>query len=209
MQLYIKKILKKIYKYTIANINKIRIKNKEFTIISNNCWGGVFYERNNLKYLTPTVGLMLYADDYIKFIYNIKEYLNKELQFINIEQSKYKNYLKKINYQAPIGVLGDIEIIFMHYKTEEEAKEKWDSRKGRINWNRIIYKFSDANLCNYKHLQKFQEFEAKNKICFTTMKYEDIESIPIKKYYNRECIIDDIKYYNRYFNMYKYLNSIK
>ena len=49
----------------------------------------------------------------------------------------------------------------------KEINEKLNRRSKRINWNNIIYKFNDQNLCTYNELKKFDEFPAKNKICFT------------------------------------------
>lgn len=205
----IKKKLLKVYKKTIGVINNKKIKNKDITIISNNCWGGIFYRNNNLEYLSPTLGLFFMAEEYIKFIYNIRYYIEQDITFINIEQSKYKDYLQKLNYNSPIGKIDDLEIMFLHYKNEDEAKEKWNRRKERINWNKIIYKFSDQNMCTYKHLQQFNEFNAKNKICFTTRKYENLDTIQIKKFEKNENVVDDIKKYKKYFDIYKFINNIK
>ena len=204
----IKKILLKIYIKTIGKINNLKIKNKEITIISNNCWGGIFYRDNNLKYLSPTLGLFFMSDDYIKFIYNLKAYINKELYFISKKESKHYDYLMKIKYEGIIGKIEDIEIMFLHYKDEKEAYDKWNRRKKRINWNNIIYKFSDQNLCTYQNLLDFQNFNAKNKILFTAKKYSEIDSIQIKKYKNCSYVIDDIKSYKKHFNMIKYINKI-
>lgn len=204
----IKKKLLKVYKKTIGVINNKKIKNKDITIISNNCWGGIFYRNNNLEYLSPTLGLFFMAEEYIKFIYNIRYYIEQDITFINIEQSKYKDYLKKLNYNSPIGKIDDLEIMFLHYKNEDEAKEKWNRRKKRINWNKIIYKFSDQNMCTYKHLQQFNEFNAKNKICFTTRKYEELDTIQIKEFEKNENVVDDIKKYKKYFDIYKFINNI-
>lgn len=205
----IKKKLLKVYKKTIGVINNKKIKNKNITIISNNCWGGIFYRNNNLEYLSPTLGLFFMAEEYIKFIYNIRYYIEQDITFINIEQSKYKDYLKKLNYNSPIGMIDDLEIMFLHYKNEDEAKEKWNRRKERINWNKIIYKFSDQNMCTYKHLQQFNEYNAKNKICFTTRKYEELDTIQIKEFEKNENVVDDIKRYKKYFDVYKFINNIK
>ena len=200
-------VLKKYIK-TIGKIKKKMLQNKDFTIISNNCWGGIIYRDFNLPYNSPTVGLFFMAEDYIKFIYNLKSYINEDLNFISLEDSKYKNFLKKLNYSNPIGKIKDIEIMFLHYTSEEEAKEKWNRRKKRINWNNIIYKFSDQNMCTYEHIEKFNNFNVKNKICFTTRKYNNINSIQIKKYKNCENVVNDIKYYKRYFKFIRYVNEI-
>ena len=56
-----------------------KIKDKEFTIISNNCWGGMIYESYGLQKQTPTVGLFIMPDDYIKFLRNLREYVSQEI----------------------------------------------------------------------------------------------------------------------------------
>lgn len=202
-----KRIILKIYKNTIGRINNSRIKNKELTIISNNCWGGIFYRNNNLKYLSPTLGMFFIGSEYIKFIYNLKHYMECDLNFIKVEDSKYSDYLKKIQYKGLIGKLEDIEICFLHYKSEEEALKKWNRRKARINYNNILYKFNDQNLCTYHDLEMFEKFEAKNKILFTAKKYPNINSIQIKKYEKYEYVLEDIKSYKKYVNIYKFLNE--
>ena len=51
-----------------ANKRQNELNNKDFTIISNNCWGGMIYESYNLEKQSPTVGLFFMAKDYIDFI---------------------------------------------------------------------------------------------------------------------------------------------
>lgn len=204
----IKKQLIKLYKNTIGRINNSRIKNKNLTIISNNCWGGIFYRDNNLKYLSPTCGLFFIGQEYIKFIYNLNKYIGiDEIKFINVSESKYNDYLNKIQYNGIIGKIDDLEICFMHYKSEKEVLEKWNRRKKRINWNNILYKFNDQNFCRYEDLKKFNEFKADKKISFTAKKYDEFDTIQIKKYEKHEYVLDDIKSYKRYFNMYNYINK--
>ena len=143
------------------------MKNKDFTIISNNCWGGFIYQIFKLPYNTPTIGLFFFADDYVKFCSNIEYYLKNNLYFIEREESKYKDYISK---EYPIGKIDDIEVHFLHYKSSKEAKEKWDRRKKRINWNNIIFKFSQRDLCSKNNIIDFTNLEYKNKICFVKEK---------------------------------------
>ena len=98
-----------------------KLDNPKFTIISNNCWGGHVYRFFNLPYLSPTVGLYFFGDDYVKFIQNLEYYCKCEPIMINAEQSHNYEKLKiQGNTKAPIGVLGgDVEIVFLHYKTAE------------------------------------------------------------------------------------------
>lgn len=63
-------------------------------------------------------------------------------------------------------------------------------------------------MCTYEDLKKFDEFEAKNKICFTAKKYNEFNTIQIEKYKKYEYVLDDIKSYKKYFDMYKFINQI-
>lgn len=204
-----KKIIINLYKKTIGEINNKKIKNKNLTIISNNCWGGIFYRNNNLEYLSPTLGMFFMADEYIKFIYEMKKYISAEINFVSIEDSKYCEYLKMIKYDGLIAKILDLEICFLHYDSEVEAREKWNRRKERINWDNILFKFNDQNLCTYDNLKKFEEFEAKNKICFTAKKYPQLDTIQIKQFEKYNYVLDDIKSYKKYINMIDFINGMK
>lgn len=166
------KIRRAYIKVTAKNRRK-KILDTNFTIISNNCWGGLIYQSYGIEYKTPTIGLFFMADDYIKFIYNIREYTSEKLEFIEPEETKYRDYFKEHSKFGlyPIGKLKDIEIHFLHYKSKEEALEKWNRRVQKINWDRLLFKFNDQNLCTKDHIKKFSDLPEKNKICFISNWY--------------------------------------
>lgn len=150
---------------------KKSIKNKNFSVISNNCWAGKVYQYLDMPYLSPTAGLYFFAPDYIKFVSDLRRYLATELHFIEAEESKYYEIIKERRQtDKPIGVLDDVEIIFLHYKTKEEAAEKWNRRKERVNFDNIIIKFSRMNLCSDKEINAFCDLPFKNKFVFSTRK---------------------------------------
>ncbi|MGM9904988.1 DUF1919 domain-containing protein [Lactobacillus sp.] len=124
----------------------------KFTIISNNCWGGMLYESYDLPKESPTVGLFIMADDYIKFLKDLKEYLDSELTFIDPKASKWYSQVSvdKRYGNYPVGKLKDVEIFFLHYHSEEEVMAKWHRRIKRINWDRLLVKFNDLNGCTRK-----------------------------------------------------------
>ena len=141
------------------------VKNKDFSIISNNCWAGRVYQYLDMPYLSPTAGLYFFAPDYIKFVKDLKGYLDTPLEFISPEESKYFEELKKRNQLSkPIGRLNDVEIVFLHYSSEKEAFEKWNRRKERVNFNHIIFKFSRMNLCTDKEISEFSLLSFKKKV---------------------------------------------
>ena len=183
-------------------IKKLNAQKVPFTIISNNCWAGHVYRYFGLPYCTPTIGLFFFSRDYVKFVYNIKLYLEKELVFISIDQSKYKETLRAYGGECltcPIAVLGDIEIVFLHYKTESEAREKWNRRKERMNWDHIIYKMSEMTM--------FDNLNAKKKILFTSKDYNLKNQIVIPEYKDTGFIADDTTNFRKYINLTTIINS--
>lgn len=163
---------KNIQRVKLSPIRQSKINKKNFTIIANNCWGGMVYESYNLIKQSPTVGLYILPSDYLKFIKNLRDYLNYNLQFIDPRDSKNREYIiKEIKDKKfgtyPIGKLNDIEIYFLHYDSKKSARDKWNRRVKRIDWNNILYKFNDQNGCTNEQLREFDSLDFKNKICFT------------------------------------------
>ena len=59
-----------------------KLKNKDFTIISSNCNGAVITSDLGIRFNSPTVNLFFYPDDYLKFVSNIKFYVEQELVLV-------------------------------------------------------------------------------------------------------------------------------
>lgn len=212
-------MLKKIRNAKIKLTNKIKcflrrlkIKNKDFSIISNNCWGGFIYQHFGLEYTTPTIGLFIYEKDYVKFCANLKHYLSLELEFIDVEHSKYydkvtDNQTKEITY--PIARLGDIEVFFMHYHSQQEATEKWERRKKRTNYDKLLFKMSERNDSDFETIKTFCSLPLKNKLCFTHNKYDLECCVQVEKI--KELNVsggDETKYTLEKINIYSLLNNL-
>ena len=88
-------MVKALVKKVFGKIRNLSLKSDKFTIISNNCWGGLVYQRYNLPYNTPTVGLYFFADDYIKFVSDLDYYLSLKLNFIDVEKSRHYEVLQR------------------------------------------------------------------------------------------------------------------
>lgn len=193
----------------IASIRRLQLKKRNFTIISNNCWGGICYEYYGIKKLSPTVGMYFYAGDYIKFIANLRYYLSQEITMISASESKHVESLnKKGELWAPVGKIDDIEVIFLHYRNPEIAKEKWQKRVKRINWNNIIYKFSYMNECSDEMIDSFLEITKNEKrVCFVGIdhwKARGIYEVPVS-----DCgqVVDDTTWFKKYVNISALINE--
>lgn len=193
-----------------ANYRRGKLNNTDFSIISNNCWGGHVYRHFGLSYTSPTVGLYFYADEYIKFLSELEHNLNSQLQFIDCSESKYADDLKRKGQEnIPIGLLnGSIEVMFLHYATKEEAYEKWMRRLERINYDNLIVKFSEMNRCSREHLEAFDNLPFKKKVVFLANPDKDIKcGIPIKRYTNGNEVTDDTTYFDKNLELLEFING--
>lgn len=191
-----------------------KINSTNFTIISNNCWGGFIYQSYRVKYNTPTIGLFFMADDYIEFISDIKRWIYQPIDFINFKESRYYEHFKDWNKfgDYPIGKFknSNIEIHFLHYGSEKEVLDNWERRLKRINWNKVLYKFNDQNLCTIEHIKKFSELPYKNKICFTSRNYNIKNTVYVKSTKNYSEIRTSYEPFgdSKYCNVNKLINEL-
>lgn len=200
------KIIRKSYPI-LAPYRRNKINNTDFTIISNNCWGGICYEYFGLPKGSPTVGTYFFAEDYIKFVSNLEYYLNTQIRIIKAEESKHYKALKaKKELDVPIGILDDVEIVFLHYRDPELAAQKWNRRIKRVNFNNIIIKFSYMNECNDEILSRFLKLKGVKKICFIGGKGENTDEIIYLKEYENSNVVDDTFYWNRDIDIIKFIN---
>jgi len=193
-----------------------KLRCKSFTIISNNCWAGTVYESYGLKKQSPTVGMFIMPDDYIKLARNFEHYMKQTPKIIPLEMSKWKSELEhKDNWGTyPVARLDDIELHLLHYHDEEMFMEKWKRRVERIDKKRIIFKFNDQNGCREKHIKEFMSLPIKNKLCFVSKKELKISDdvLLIKQ---PERYKDGIKASRepfgrtKYIDMTSYLNSLE
>jgi len=116
----------------LINRMKHKLRVNDVTIISQNCIGGVFYHDMGMQFLSPTINLFIKEPDFVRFVLNLPHYMEQEL-------------VVRWGETYPIGTLRDIEIHFMHYDTCKQAKESWDRRKARINWEKILVLCTDRD----------------------------------------------------------------
>ena len=196
----------------LVSFRRRAIRNDDFTIICNNCWAGYVYRRFGIPYRTPTVGLYFFADDFVKLCADLRRYMEMPLEFIPHTESKHAEILKQRDHtHIPIGKLGDIEVVFLHYKTPEEAKDKWDRRAKRINYDNLIFKFSKMNLCSTEALKAFDSLECNKKFCFVPPEdAEQIEcAISVNSARGKTEIANDTATYAHFINLRKMINAEK
>lgn len=146
----------------VSPIRRIGLKNKDFTIISNNCWGGMVYDKFGLQYKTPTIGLIIPSEDYLRFCQNLGHYLSVDASLMTKKEILAKDdFIKKASQTYSIGKVDDVTIIFVHYQNGPIAIEKWNKRRKRVNLEKVILKFNDEVTFNKKQIKIFSSLPYK------------------------------------------------
>ena len=124
----------------LSAMRRKKLNNTDFTIISNNCWAGSVYRRYGLPYQSPTAGLYFFAEEYIKFVKDLKAGVSKKVKIIPTTESHYYEALKRKGHENKlIGLINnEIEVVFLHYSNPEIAIEKWKRRCQRVNFDNLI-----------------------------------------------------------------------
>lgn len=193
----------------MGNFRRKKLLNPNFTIISNNCWAGHVYRYLGIPYSSPTIGLYFYAEDYVKLCGNLQYYMNQELKFISVKESRYREDIERFQHHCPVGNLDDIEAVSLHYKDEDEAYEKWNRRKERIVWDNIFYKMSEQNLCREIDLKRFDKLATDKKFVFVSKDY----GLSSQILWGGECeygnIPNDTILFRKFMDPIKWLNGDK
>ena len=176
----------------VSRIVKKKVNISDVSLISQNCVGGVIYHDVKQKFLSPTINLFILPKDFIKFVNNLDYYLS-----LTPKVEMGKDY--------PIGTLGDVKINFMHYSSPQEALEKWEERKQRINFDKIFVLMVERDGFDDEDFNDFLKLKYP-KILFTrNKKYICDDSLYFKEYKNQKQLPDIIP--GRY--MYKNMTLVK
>ncbi len=156
--------MNKVAQHLSGAIERSRLHDKEFAIISNNCWGYELYNALGREYNTPFVGIFFFAECYLHLLENFETYLDAGIHFIPHSRHSPGPF----NY--PIGLLGgEIEIHFLHYTYEEEALGVWNRRTARLKKALaanvpLFVKFCDRYHCTDDHMARFHALPFENKL---------------------------------------------
>ncbi|MDO4514929.1 MAG: DUF1919 domain-containing protein [Lachnospiraceae bacterium] len=177
-------------------IKRMRLKNRDATIISSNCNGEYMYYDMKLRFMSPTINLSFDMNDYVKLLENLSWYMEQPITPYQDDRFDY-----------PCGMLGDIEIRFNHYKTFEEAVAKWEERKQRINWDNLYIIAIDGDNCTEESLHRFDNLPFKHKVIFTHLPRPDIRSAFYLKGFEDQPGVGVALYFKKQFLIRRYLDD--
>ncbi|WP_301099043.1 DUF1919 domain-containing protein [Otariodibacter sp.] len=179
--------------------NRKRLKAKNITVLSSNCIGGFVLHDLNQKFNSPFINLYLTAKDFIQYLKHIEYYHNQSLQFITTE----KRY--------PVAKLDNLTIHFMHYHSEQEAKDKWENRTKRMSLENLFIVMTDRDGCTYQDLVEFDNLPFKHKIIFTHQPHPELKSTVYIAGFEQNGMVGDLFEYTglngkRYYDYFDFVD---
>ena len=157
------------YKSQMESRYRKKLKNKQFTILTGSCIGGVIYNHLGLRFNSPTINMWFTPHDVIKLCSDLDYYMGCDLIFDVEPHGDCPN--------SPAARLGEeeraISLYFNHYHSEDEAREKWESRKKRIIKDCIYVITTDYQLDN-EDILKLKQMDCCRYVVFTSRKRDDI-----------------------------------
>lgn len=147
------------------------------TLITNNCWGGIIYNNYQMEFRSPTINLQILPEEFPDFCKHLKFYMKRELiEYKNLSYW-HEDFLHHMFGEelpnCPLGLIGDIMVVFQHYETFDEAKELWNRRRERIDYDSIGYMFHVRDYTYSGPARDFIKLKLPNSVCATQEFYLD------------------------------------
>ena len=174
--------INKLQRKAINKTFQQQLTNQGMSVISANCVGAFILHDLNQPFNSPFVNLYLDPSDFVRYLQNITFYQAQTLQFIQTENP------------YPVGLLDDLKVHFMHYHSEQEAKEKWEARSQRLDFDNLFIMMTDKDSgkgAKYEDLKAFDNLPYQNKVVFTHKPYPEFKSaFYIKGFENKNEVGD-------------------
>lgn len=150
------------------SLQKKRLTNKDFSIISNHCLSGFIYHDLSLPFLSPTINLKIIPEHFITIVEDLEYYMSQNIEQVFVDGSNYP--IAQIPVKDSPG--DAVQIHFLHYSSFDIAREKWEKRAERINWDNIVIIMSVRDGCDNSVLERFERLPFK-RVCFTLEDYPE------------------------------------
>lgn len=190
--------------------------NTDFTLISQNCIGGVIYKNLGLEFRSPTINMFIEDENFVKLVENLEYYMSLEAEALC---EKFVDPIDK-SFSYPKIKVGDIELCCLHYKSCQEAIDSWERRRKRVNLNNVYVIANSWNLHENEDLIKRLSNLKYKTVIFTYQSYKNEKCIDLTESYWTKDIRNIVrpnltdrmpysayKYFEKKFDFVKWLNS--
>lgn len=164
------------------------LKDRDFLLVTNDCWGDRLSVVLNRPYATPFTAVYFYPDCYLNLLENLDSFLSSDLQY------DYRSRYIEGPTSYPVGRFTsspeEVEIHCYHYPQPEEARSKWLRRRDRFLDLRskgipLFVKFDIHSVDCGRYLQRFHRLPFANKVSFSRMPFEHPDHIHTPNVYRK------------------------
>lgn len=134
-----------------------QLRNRNMTIIGNNCCVGIIYHDLGQRFDSPTINLWIPDEYFFEFLNHLEHYVHSAPEQIFLDGIQY-----------PVGRItrgaSEILIHFVHYDSFSSARQKWLERGRRINRENLYIVF---NTTESGYIDPFLALEYQHKVMLT------------------------------------------
>ena len=110
------------------------------SIICNNCWGGIAAHTLGIECCSPTKNLYFDPQEFLVFLGDLEYYLS-----LDPVMAGWRDALTRYDVSRfPILKVGDIKLYCNHDTDPDEAIEKWQRRKKKVDLKNMVAVFSTS-----------------------------------------------------------------
>ncbi len=160
------------FRYLHEKNMRKRLRQNRFTLISQNCLGGVIYKMLGLQDQSPTINMFIRGESFVKLASDPKKYMQELEPFPITEEFDEPGLLTH-----PVIGVGDIRLNCLHYSCCKDAIEAWNRRKTRVDYDRCLLIATDWDLNYDEELIKKTLSLPYPKVVFTANKRNDADCI--------------------------------
>lgn len=178
------------------------IVNRNPTLLCPNCIGGTLFHDLGFQFCSPTINLMMFQREFVRFVMNLDDYLRKD--FVPCECE---------GYVCPCAMLGDVTVHFTHYKSFEEGVIAWKRRCARIDKDNMFVLCSERDGLTRDDMLELGKLKVRGLLVFTENSYPDIPyamqitGMPVNNILERTSWITRDRRYNSLFDFVGWFNN--
>lgn len=189
----------------LAPLRNRLLKNKDFTVVSNNCVDRLIYEAMDIpkRDRASLSNGSFTHEDFLKLAVRFNFYMNQELDFCCYE---YRGITLNRHDVYPVGWLGDIKVHFGHSAAWDRVKAVWDKRKKNIHMDSMFWILSDyGNVIKYPIAKAFSELDLNKCLQLSECMYY----LPSVNYSTKEkgTFLDEDSIIEEWFDLLGWLNG--
>ena len=141
------------------------------SLITNNCHGAVIYNEKRWEYASPTISTQILPSDFVKFCSRLAEYLAEPLREYKDLSEYHQRELERFYGDElkawPIGIIGDVMVIFQHEPDFVTAADKWNRRKERVDYDSLAYMLDVLDESYAEDIQAFLDLKLPHSVVIT------------------------------------------